>query len=118
MIVSRSFYIEHRMCVGFARLDLAEPIPVFGSLEEWEPKKSTKLDTCALMCRHLLARDDAPEMIFESGTVVFPPIPTSTLGETIAQNNKILIYQEFPSLGPLLRNVSPSLSTNILRATI
>lgn len=107
MIVSRSFYIEHRMCVGFARLNLEDPIPTFESLEQWEQQKSTKLDTCARMCRHLLARDDAPEMLFENGTVVFPPIPTPSPGEKVSQEDKILIYQEFPSLGPLLRNVSP-----------
>ncbi|RDB15031.1 Protein CHROMATIN REMODELING 5 [Hypsizygus marmoreus] len=105
MIVSRSFYIEHRMCVGYARFDLAENIPKFHSLDEWEGKKSTKFDTCARMCRHLLTCDDAPEIIVEGGTVVYPPIPPRASGASIPQETKILVYQEFPSLGPLLRNV-------------
>jgi hypothetical protein len=105
MIVS-SFYIEHRMCVGFARLKLEDPIPEFKTLEEWEEKKSTKIDICARMCRHLLSHDDAPKMVFGNGTVVFPPVPPSQPGKKVPQTVKILIYQEFPSLGPLLRNVS------------
>ena len=106
MIVSRSFYIEHRMCVGFAHLNLEDPIPVFKTLEEWQEQKSTKIDTCACMCSHLLTCDDAPHMIFQEGTVIFPPIPPSGPREKILRDLKILIYQEFPSLGPLLRNVS------------
>lgn len=106
MIVSRSFYIEHRMCVGFARLDLEETIPTFESLEQWEEQKSTKLDTCARICRHLLASDNAPDILIENGNAIFPPIPPPTAGEQVSQQDKILIYQEFPSLGPLLRNVS------------
>ena len=94
------------MCVGFARYNLEDPIPVFKALDDWEKQKSTKIDTCARMCRHLLARDDCPEMLFENGAVTFPPIPAPNPGEQVSQDVKILIYQEFPSLGPLLRNVS------------
>jgi hypothetical protein len=93
------------MSVGFARLRLDEKIPVFNSLEEWEPVKSTKMDICAKMCSHLLSSDDAPDMDFCNGTVTFPPLPTPNTGERVTQETKILIYQEFPSLGPLLRNV-------------
>lgn len=107
MIVSRSFYLEHRMCVGFARLSLEDSIPTFETLAQWEEKKSTKIDVCARMCKHILTRDDAPKMKFEDGAVIFPPIPPPTPGEKISKDIKILIYQEFPSLGPLLRNVSP-----------
>lgn len=106
MIVSRSFYIEHRMCVGFARLDMEDPIPYFDTLDAWEKVKSTKIDTCARMCLHILARDDAPEMSVDNGIVVFPDIASAKEGEKVSQKTKILIYQEFPSLGPLLRNVS------------
>ncbi|GLB33117.1 putative helicase [Lyophyllum shimeji] len=104
-IACRAFYIEHRKCVGFARYDLTEAVPVFSTLTEWEEKKSTKFDTCARMCRHILTRDDAPPMIFENGVVVYPDIPLPKPGENILRETKILIYQEFPSLGPLLRNV-------------
>lgn len=94
------------MSVGFARLNLDEKIPMFGSLEEWETKKSTKIDTCARMCRHMLTRDDAPEIIVKDGVVCYPPVPDPAPGTTVSRETKILIYQEFPSLGPLLRNVS------------
>ncbi|KAJ3494060.1 hypothetical protein NLJ89_g10889 [Agrocybe chaxingu] len=104
-IVSRSFYIEYRMGVGYARLSLLEPIPRFNNLLHWEEHKSTKFDICARICKHLLTRDDAPPMTFEDGKVSFPPIPSAAPGEIVPQDTKILIYQEFPSLGPLLRQV-------------
>jgi len=107
-VVSRSFYIDHRMSVGFARLDLDEKIPTFQTLEDWEAKKSTKIDTCARMCQHILTRDDAPAISVNDGAIFFPLIPIPALGNTVPRETKILIYQEFPSLGPLLRNVSPA----------
>ena len=94
------------MSVGFARLNLDEEIPTFRSLEEWEGKKSTKIDTCARMCQHILTRDDAMEISIKDGAVFFPPNPELAPGATVSRKTKILIYQEFPSLGPLLRNVS------------
>lgn len=93
------------MGVGYARLSLKEPIPTFKTLEEWEQHKSTKMDICAQMCRHLLSRDDAPAMTFQDGQVIFPPISSGEPEEAVKQDTKVLIYQEFPSLGPLLRNV-------------
>jgi hypothetical protein len=93
------------MCVGYARLDIAEEIPIFLTLEEWEMKKSTKFDVCARMCNHLLSRDDAPEIYVKDGVAVFPPIPDALLEAPISQQLKLIIYQEFPSLGKLLRNV-------------
>ncbi|KAF8057085.1 P-loop containing nucleoside triphosphate hydrolase protein, partial [Lyophyllum atratum] len=104
MIVSRSFYIHHRMSVGFARLDMDDPIPIFHSLAQWDAQKSTKIDTCARMVRHILTDDNTPDMIFEDG-VEYPDIPPPNPGEKVSQETKILIYQEFPSLGPLLRNI-------------
>jgi len=72
---------------------------------EWQQKKSTKIDMCALICLHLLSRDDAPPLIRKDGNVFFPEMPQSRPGEVILQSNKILIYQEFPSFGPLVRSV-------------
>lgn len=105
MIVSRSFYLEHRMAIGYARYNLDEKIPKFESLEDWEPIKSTKMDVCARMCQHLLSRDDAPEITVENGQIVIPPLPSLQPGEPCSQTSKILISQQFPSLGGLLRNV-------------
>jgi hypothetical protein len=73
--------------------------------QEGQQKKSTKIETCALICLHLLSRDDAPPMIFKDGNVFFPEIPQPQPGEVISQSNKILIYLEFPSFGPLVRSV-------------
>ena len=76
------------MCVGFAHFNLEDPIPVFKTLDNWEKQKSTKIDTCARMCRHLLARDDGPEMLFENGAVTFHPIPAPNPGnQPIRVNN-------------------------------
>lgn len=105
MIVSRTFYLEHRMAIGYARYNLDDNIPKFKSLEEWEPMKSTKMDTCARMCQHLLSRDDAPEITVEDGQVIIPPLPPLQPGEPCLQTTKILISQQFPSLAGLLRNV-------------
>lgn len=106
MIVSRAFYIEHRMAVGYARLSLEEKIPTFESLPQWKEKMSTKMDTCARICQHLLSRDDAPEPLIVDGQLVLPPLPDLPEGEEPQQTVKIIISQEFPSLSPLLRNVS------------
>jgi hypothetical protein len=94
------------MGATYPRLSLSDSIPHFDTLDNWQKHKSTKLDTCARMCQHLLSRDDAPEMVFGNGQVKFPDIPMLKDSEKISQERKILIYQEFPSFGPLLRNVS------------
>ena len=93
------------MATIYPRPSLKDKIPSFKSLQEWEQKKSTKVDMCALICLHLLSRDDAPPLIFKDGNVFFPEMPQSRPGEVILQSNKILIYQEFPSFGPLVRSV-------------
>lgn len=94
------------MCVGYARRNLEEEIPHFDTLEQWEAKKSTKFDLCARMCVHLLSHDQAPEIEFDEGVAVFHPVPEVPPGAQAPMTTKVLIYQEFPSLGPLLRNVS------------
>ena len=99
------------MGATYPRLSLTDPIPRFNSLEEWDSHKSTKVDICACMCRHLLSRDDAPEMSLRDGQVIFPDIPPPTPGENVQKEIKILIYQEFPSFGPLLRDVRALLSS-------
>lgn len=84
-------------------------------MAEWQAKKSTKVDVCARLCLHLLSRDDAPPVDFKDGGVVFPPIPASAPGEKISQNLKILIYQEFPSFGPMVRDVCINLFVLLAR---
>ncbi|TFK60185.1 hypothetical protein BDN72DRAFT_779739 [Pluteus cervinus] len=102
---SRNFYLEMRLGAGYARLDTQDPLPKFKTLEEWHRQKSTKMDACARICQHLLSRDDASDPIIENGKITFPPLPPLQPGEVPKQTHKILVYQEFPSLGPLLRNV-------------
>lgn len=77
--------------------------PEFKSLQEWEPLKSTKMDTCARICEHMLTRDDVPPIIFKEGQAIFPLIPDSP--HPPKMESKILIYQEFTSLRPLLLKV-------------
>ena len=102
---SSSFYLPSRMGATYPRLSLGDKIPRFKALEDWKSGKSTKVDVCARMCRHLLSRDDAPSMIFEDGAVIFPEVPRSTPGQQLSQATKILVYQEFPTFGPLVRDV-------------
>lgn len=94
----------------YARRNLEEPVPRFNTLEQWEEKKSTKIDTCARLCRHLLTRDDAPEIEVVNGEVKFPPFPSLQPGESPQKTTKILISMELTCLGPLLRNVSQHLN--------
>jgi hypothetical protein len=105
-IVSHSFYLEYRQGVCFPRKSRQkERIPTFHTMDEWEKAKSTKFDVCAKLVSHLLKHDDAPEIEVRDGKVTFPEIPRKYRKHP-KQDTKILIYQEFPSLGPLLRNVS------------
>ena len=105
-IITKKFYLEYRMAVGYAKDSLDEDIPDFRTLEEWEKKKSTKMDLCAQICRYTLQRDDAPEVEFKDGKAAFTALPPLSQGQIASQETRILIYQEFPSLGRLLRNVS------------
>ena len=104
-IVSHSFYLEYRQGVCFPRKTRKEPIPKFLTLDGWQNAKSTKFDVCAKLVSHLLQHDDAPEIEVHDGKVTFPKI-SREFRKHPKQETKILIYQEFPSLGPLLRNVS------------
>ncbi|KAF5309269.1 hypothetical protein D9611_015099 [Ephemerocybe angulata] len=104
-VSSSRFYIEHRMGVTFAQADPDAPLPKFDSLDEWEPVKSTKVDICAQIVRHLLSRDDAPRVEFVDGSPVFPPMPSIDIASPPTTKNKIVIYQEFPSYRPVLENV-------------
>lgn len=105
---TRSFYIEYRISVGFARDESRgdSSIPTFTTLEQWEPVKSTKMDTCAKICQHILTRDDVPTVTFKDGKAIFPKINPHPLPGGGKMETKILIYQEFTSLRPLLRNVT------------
>ncbi|TFK32539.1 hypothetical protein BDQ12DRAFT_728582 [Crucibulum laeve] len=76
--------------------------PKFNAIE-WDSQKSTKLDACAQMCQYLLSNDKTPDISFENGKPIFPPLPKVQDGDP--KNWRILIYQEFPSFGPLLQGV-------------
>jgi TATA-binding protein-associated factor len=103
------------MSATYPRLSLTDKIPRFKTREDWESRKSTKVDICARMCFHLLSRDDAPRMIFEDGAVIFPEVPKPMPGERVSQELKIVIYQEFSSFGPLVRDVCTLLTAFFTR---
>lgn len=88
----------------FAREDPEEAIPHFNSLEEWEPVKSTKLDTAARLCQYFLQRDGLPIPAFADGRVQFPPLPLVNAG-TATNDGKIVVFTEFPSMISLFTNV-------------
>ena len=90
------------MC--YAKENPADPDPVFESLDQWEAEKSTKMDICARICRHYLSRDDVEDVGFEHGQLFLPTF--DPLGRPFTQNRRVLIYSEFPSMAPILRNVS------------
>ena len=89
----------------YPRLDLNDKIPRFKTLEDWERRKSTKVDILVKICLHILSRDNAPMMEFKDGQVFFPEIPPPAPGEIVTRDEKIIIQQIFPSFGPLVRNV-------------
>lgn len=89
----------------FARENPEEAIPYFGSLEEWELVKSTKLDTAARLCQYFLQRDGLGIPTFGDGRVYFPPLPFVD-EETVTKEDKIVVFTEFPSMIGLFINVS------------
>jgi TATA-binding protein-associated factor len=90
--------------VCYAKVNPEDPDPVFTSLYEWEEAKSTKMDACAKICRHYLSRDDVADVDFKDGQLVLPAHNPS--GQPFTQRRRVLIYSEFPSMAPILRNVS------------
>jgi len=103
------------MSATYPRLSMTDKIPRFKTREDWESCKSTKVDVCARMCLHLISRDDAPRMVFEDGAVIFPEVPKPMHGERVSQELKIVIFQDFPSFGPLVRDVRTLLTASFTR---
>lgn len=99
--------MEYRTNLSYAKEDPASPNPTFNTLDEWEKKKSTKMTVCAQLCQYYLYRDDVPDVEFHDGKPVLLKVaggfhPNSKGHQ---RTRKILIYSEFPSLTPLLKNV-------------
>lgn len=92
------------MC--YAKENPDDPNPVFDSLLKWEMAKSTKMDACAKICQHYLSRDDVADVDFKDGQLVLPT--TDNTSPAFTQNRRVLIYSEFPSMTPILRNVGAS----------
>lgn len=78
-------------------------VPKISSFKDWEPCKSTKMDTTARIIRHHLQHDDAPQVTFENGEAVIPLLPSSPI---FTRTMKIVIFQLFPSLREPLKQVS------------
>jgi hypothetical protein len=90
--------------VGYAKEQSDAPNPVFNTFEEWLPMRSTKMDVCAQICSYYLWRDDVLDVSFNNGVPVFPSLEDAPKGIG-NKTRQILIYAEFPSMTPLLRNV-------------
>ncbi|KAJ3564613.1 hypothetical protein NP233_g8186 [Leucocoprinus birnbaumii] len=103
-IHTKKFYLEYRLAVGYAKDDASSLLPSFKSLKEWNLKKSTKMDVCALVCAHYLADDRVEDVSFQDGDVVLPDIPTE-YNDDPQKTRRIIVYAEFPSMAPLLQNV-------------
>ncbi|KXN82358.1 hypothetical protein AN958_02655, partial [Leucoagaricus sp. SymC.cos] len=93
-------------CATNARIatkeDPSDLWPMFDTLEEWESKKSTKMDVCARICGHYLQHDEVDDIYFEEGEAMFPDIIDDP---TIPRKHRIIIYAEFPSMIPTLKKV-------------
>ncbi|KAJ3764543.1 P-loop containing nucleoside triphosphate hydrolase protein, partial [Lentinula raphanica] len=104
--LTQKFYMEYRLNVAFAKTDPAAPNPKFETIEQWEKVKSTKMDTCAKICAHYLYRDDVEDVDFREGKLLtFPPNGGYHPSQGHSRKRKILIYSEFPSVTPILRNL-------------
>ncbi|KAG7093167.1 hypothetical protein E1B28_006856 [Marasmius oreades] len=103
--VTTNFYIDYRKDVGYAKENPDAPNPTFKTLEEWEEKKSTKMDCLAKVVRHYLSHDNIADVQFVDGAPIFPPPPSVPLSQSSPRNRKIVIYAAFPSMTPILLNV-------------
>ncbi|KAF5347354.1 hypothetical protein D9756_010005 [Leucocoprinus leucothites] len=104
IIKDRSEAAKAATAVGYAKEDPSDTFPTFKSLDEWEQSKSTKMDICARVCAHYLTHDDVEDVKFENGQAVFPTV-TMEQGRDYPRQRRIIIYAEFTSMAPLLRNV-------------
>lgn len=105
-IITRGFYIEYRLSLVFATSNPKAPLPKITSLEQWAKIKSTKLDMAARLAQYFLSRDDLPLPTFANGGITFPAIPPVKKGEKISKDCKIVVFSEFPSMLPVLIQVS------------
>jgi hypothetical protein len=85
--------------------DPSEPDPISSTMAKWQAAKSTKMDVCTSITQYYLSRDDAPDMEFKDGQVVFPFLLPPAEGVAISQTRSMGIYAEFPSMTGLLINV-------------
>jgi hypothetical protein len=93
------------LAVAYAKEDADELTPRFNTLDQWEPVKSTKMDACARICVHYLKHDDVDDVNFDEGQLIFPDV-RDIPGAKLSRRRQIIIYSEFPSMAPLLQNVS------------
>lgn len=98
------FYLEYRTAVGYAKLKPDDPWPTFNTRKEWKALKSTKMDTCALICKYYLLHDDVEPITFEDGELMLTKPPPDILNGP-RSTRRIIIYAEFSTMAPLLQNV-------------
>jgi SNF2 family DNA or RNA helicase len=74
------------------------------TMEEWETMKSTKLDLVAKLAKYLLSDDNCPKNFLDENGEFTIPVYVAPAGAK--KTDKILIFQEYMSLTPLLKRVS------------
>ncbi|KAK1233548.1 hypothetical protein PQX77_003294 [Marasmius sp. AFHP31] len=103
-IPATRFYHDYRMGVLYAKANPNAPNPRFKTLEEWEPVKSTKIDTCVRIIQHYLSHDNIDDP-FMTSDIRYPDPPRVETGQNPPQKRKILVYAGFPSRWSILRDI-------------
>lgn len=102
----QKFYLEYRKSIShFLYGKPGVPIEIPASMDAWKSAKSTKLDAVVRVCVHLLSDDEAPHITPSDASMemVIPPhVPSPDAKKT----RKILVFQDFRSMTPLLVAVS------------
>ncbi|TDL13173.1 P-loop containing nucleoside triphosphate hydrolase protein, partial [Rickenella mellea] len=102
------FFMDIRKGLGhISAIGLGRTGPVFTTMEAFKRNKSSKIERSAQMIRHILRRDDAPEIEFTTeGEVTFPPLPQIPEGQPEpGRTNQVLVYCEFAALIPCVVSV-------------
>ncbi|THU81192.1 hypothetical protein K435DRAFT_809279 [Dendrothele bispora CBS 962.96] len=105
IFLTKKFYLEYRMAVAYAKLDPSAPYPIFKTIAEWEPIQSTKMTVTVKICAHYLSADHVDDVQFVDGELLITQPAPFQPGQVVEQECKIIIYAEFPSITPLLKNV-------------
>src|SRR5437660_224960 len=111
------FFLSYRLNGGFAKANQDDPYPEFETLEEWYEEMSTKMDCQARAIDYLLTHErDAPDFYTVDGKLVIPEVPPCD--SELIKGRRILVYSEFCSMHPLMKNVRCLLTDEIIPADV